>query len=781
MKRVLLVVVCLCMAQSAWSMTPDERAEYGRKLIEILPPVPTRADPTANSFKTWVEQSKALPPDFDALPKVNTMPDAFTFFDGKRKVTSAEDWKARREEIKQLFEKYVIGTMPPKPTLDKIVPVDPAAAAAAGPGRAGGLRGRGGAAPAEGTVTKIVDLYYGPNSEIVQRVTVNIPPGPGPFPVLMGGQAGITSRGYISCTIPSNVDNPPDIGKYYPEYTWGSMGKCAWSTRMVVDYLYTLPEVDKQHIAITGYSRGGKYATISAAWEDRIAAVVAGSTGVGGVLTWRQGSEKNIAESIESTTRMFPIWFTTGLRFFAGREDRLPVDGNLLVALVAPRSLLNLYGINDEVNSTWGNEQSHYNALKVYEFLGQPDRLSLLHPPGHHGANDQNATMNWLDIQFGKSTEKWTNDFLFPWSFDKWKQTSGESGDISRYAPHPANEPISGTGSEKDWNRRADLILGAVRSMLGVTPTNSTLEQNPVSNPGDPNIDDTPRWVIGRSIIEHGWTRQQAAGIATRDIRFGPGKIRGDLYYKEGTPEGTKLPTVVFLHGNSYPLGYMWVYRMDPHPIIALVNAGYAVLAFDQSGFGSRMNEAATFYEKYPKWSQMGRMIEDARAAVSAVQKDAICDPNKVYLFGYGLGGSVALHTAALEVKVKGVVSICGYTPMRTDTPDKNTGGIAQYSHERGIMPRLGFFIGQESRIPYDYHELIATIAPRPVYIFSPLLNRDATPADVHASVDQARKAYELYGAVASSKLVLDEPFDYFRLSGPAQDRIVEWMGKNMH
>ena len=34
--------------------------------------------------------------------------------------------------------------------------------------------------------------------------------------------------------------------------------------------------------------------------------------------------------------------------------------------------------------------------------------------------------------------------------------------------------------------------------------------------------------------------------------------------------------------------------------MIALVNAGYAVLAFDQAGFGSRMGEFAPFYKRHP-------------------------------------------------------------------------------------------------------------------------------------------------------------------------------------
>jgi len=207
-----------------------------------------------------------------------------------------------------------------------------------------------------------VDLHYGPESQIRTRVTVTIPPGTAPFPVLIGGGPDVTRNGYIACQIPSSVDAPPDIGRFYPGYDWASMAKVAWTAQMVVDYLYTVPEVDKQHIAITGYSRLGRWRR----WRQRstsgLRPALPGATGVGGVLAWRHGSEKNIGESIESTTRMFPIWFKTDFRFFSGREDRLPVDGNLLVDLIAPRSILMIYGLNDEVSNTWGNEQTYYHA-----------------------------------------------------------------------------------------------------------------------------------------------------------------------------------------------------------------------------------------------------------------------------------------------------------------------------------------------------------------------------------------------------------------------------------
>jgi len=290
---------------------------------------------------------------------------------------------------------------------------------------------------------------------------------------------------------------------------------------------------------------------------------------------------------------------------------------------------------------------------------------------------------------------------------------------------------------------------------------------------------DVPAWVIQRSLggtQEFGWFEAEANATASRPVTFGQG-VRGTLYYPATVAEGMKLPAVVWLHSYSYPLGYMWVYHRDLHPILALVKQGYAVLAYDQAGFGSRMNEAGPFMDRFPKWSLMGGMVEDARAAVDTLSRDPAIDGEQgVWLFGYSMGGMVALHTAALEPKVKGVLSVAGFTPMRTDTAEKGTGGLSRWSIDRPLVPRLGAFVGKEGEVPYDYDELLAAIAPRPVMVVAPQLDRDATPADVHEAVERARKVYSLYKA--AEKLGLDEPWDYNRLPTDMQDRAIEWMKK---
>lgn len=744
-------------------MSVEERRQYQENLEQILPTVP--------SFDEWLGKTGELPPDFDALPRVNSLPDPLTFVDGKRKVKTPADWRKRRAEIIKYYEMYDIGTIPPKPKLDRIVPVDPSQT---GSGNQGfGSRGAG--PPAEGSVTRTVDLVYGPKSQITNRITLTIPPGKGPFPVLIGGRPGITTRGYIACSMNQSVDPPsaPNIAKYYPGYTFGTMGQTAFTAQMIVDYLYTLPEVDKQCIAITGYSRTGKMAAIAAMLDERITACVAGSTGVGGVLAWRSAGERGAAEGIESTTRSFSAWFTPSLRFFTGREDRLPIDGNLLAATIAPRSLLSLYGLSDEVGNIYGNEQSYYSAEKVYQLLGVPERNSILHPPGHHGANDLNATMNWLDIQFGRSKEKWTNDFLFPWDYNQWRTNNKETVDLSKFPAQRGSDFPGNVSSIPDWETKSAAVCKSVEWMLG-SREGGQGGPDPAQRPRSDVVD----WAINRG-TSFGWLQPQKSKTEYRSFTFGEG-TRAELYYPTGTVANAKLPVVIWLHGYSYPMGYMWVYRQKPdlHPILALVEAGYAVVGFDQTGHGSRTSEFATFYERFPHWSRLGRMVADTRAIMDALQKEDIVDTNRIYLYGYSMGGIVAMHTAALDSRVKGVVSICGFTPMRTDTAARGTGGLARYSVNLPLLPRLGFFIGHEAQIPYDYNELLGVIAPRPVYVLQPELDRDATPAEVKTAVEQATKIYSLYKA--ADKLVLDEPWDYNRLPEATQDRIIKWMGENM-
>jgi len=755
----------------------QQRRQYLENLLQILPEVP--------AFNEWLNRTGELPPDFDALPRINDLPDPLKFFDG-RPVRNAAEWRARRLEIGHLYQQYQLGTFPPNPKINRAILVDE-------------TRGKG-------YVIRNLRLEFGPQSKGTLRIRLIIPDGRGPFPVLMcnnltGWGPALVRRYYISCGYAANdfMDDAASLAALYPEYTFARLPRRAWAAGVVLNYIETLPQVDRKRIGIYGYSRDGKVATIAAAFDERISAVIAGSTGVGGVLPWRMAGESRFAESIESSTRMFPSWFLMSLRFFCGREDRLPIDANLLVAMIAPRACLIEYGLNDQVSNAYGDERTYESALKVYKLLGHPERLSIFRLPGFHGANDEEADLDWLDIQFGRSNRVWNNDRMFAWNFDEWRGKTHEVVNVNRYPERGLDDILTGQDgtiiqSIAAWEAKAEEVRKSIKWMLGSEPPmmppdtgesefvkrfRARMEAQRESrtfNPGQvtPRIDE---WVIQNGGAAYGWLEPQKSQTVSRSLNFGY-NVRGDLYYPRNTNANAKLPVVIWLHGFSYPLGYMWVYHDALHPILALVQAGYAVLAYDQSGFGARMSEAGPFYERYPLWSHMGRLVEDVRTAIDALQSDALVDDERIYIFGYCLGGMVALYAAALDNRVRGLVSSCGFTPMRTDTLNKGTGGVARYCYQQGLIPRLGFFVGQERRIPYDFHEVMGAIAPRPLLVVEPLLDRDGDPADVRLAVEEAKKVYGLYSA--TENLVLWEPWDYNRLPNSLQDQIINWMRNSL-
>jgi len=771
------LLLCLVPAFSG-AMSLAERRAYRDKLLEIIPEV--------DAFNAWLAETDELPPDFDALPRMNQLPDAFRFLAGQR-VETPTDWQARRAEILALFEKYAFGTFPPRPEIHHV--------------------------DVEETTEpeyrrREVVLHLGPEGQVQYAFNMVLPSGDGPFPVLMTpGRADLSvliRRGTIGLSYPGNdFNNGADavLTALYPGNDLAALPARAWGATIVLDYLETVPEVDMDAIGIYGYSRDGKQAAIAGAIDERIDVVLAGSTGVGGTLPYRLAGERNQAESIESTTRMFPSWFHPRLRFFSGRVDRLPVDGNLLVALIAPRACLIHYNRNDEVGNTYGNEAAWRAARRVYAWLGAADKVGIMRQPGFHSSGfDLERGLDFMDIALGRSAAAWHNDEMFPWDFDDWRKQSGETLDPKKYLIQSEATLLTRGGITIDspqlWDTRAQSIRDKVRAMLGDRPPYVTVptrgfsgfggtrrrgdrsEQPPGVRALEParTEPDVPGWVINRNSIEFGWRDPDRSAVRAKTVRFGYGGVQGMLYTAQDAAENTKLPAVIWLHSYSYPIGYMWVYRRATHPVLALAQQGYAVLAFDQSGFGERMDETRTFYDRYPHWSRMGRMVEDVQKAVDALQQEPQVDPDRIVVLGYSMGGMVGLHAAALDPRIKGLVAISGFTPMRTDTVDTGTGGIARYSHERGLIPRLGFFIGAEARIPYDYDELMAAIAPRPVMIIAPKFDRDANAKDVHTAVERARDVYALYDA--ESSLTLYEPWDYTRLPAGTQETIIEWMNK---
>jgi pimeloyl-ACP methyl ester carboxylesterase len=388
-----------------------------------------------------------------------------------------------------------------------------------------------------------------------------------------------------------------------------------------------------------------------------------------------------------------------------------------------------------------------------------------LYRPGGHAtkAEDIENYFDWLDTQFGRRQLEAGHGRLFP-THPEWVQNSNEHWDPQQYQTASLQGLLVSAGGNPiltpdDWKAKRQDILMRVAWGLGAAPPRAEgLAETYGAEPA------TVAAMVNRA--------QVPAGIAKRSITFG-NYVAGDLYFPAGGEiSGHRLPVVIWLHPISTANGYIAGYRRGEPFQFTLARAGFAVFAFDQIGNGQRIEEVRKFYDRYPHWSLMGRTVQDVRAAVDVLRRTEFLDPQRILVAGYATGGMAALYAAALDDRIAGVISVAGFTPMRLDTADKGTGGIARWSHWLPLLPRLGAFIGQETRIPYDFHEIIAAIAPRPAVIMTPQVDYQSTAADILVCLNEARKVYELLKA--DQTLALFVANDYNRFSPELQEQVLD-------
>ncbi|MGC6398987.1 alpha/beta hydrolase family protein [Sphingomonas sp. FW199] len=150
---------------------------------------------------------------------------------------------------------------------------------------------------------------------------------------------------------------------------WGTLGAWAWGISRVVDYLETDKTVDAKRIAITGVSRLGKTVLWAGARDTRIAAVIASVSGEGGAAISRRIYGETIAHYVAPSR--YPYQFAANYARYAAEPASAPMDGNLLIALLAPRPLLLQTGSTDNWSDPKGEFLAAVDASRVYTLLGK--------------------------------------------------------------------------------------------------------------------------------------------------------------------------------------------------------------------------------------------------------------------------------------------------------------------------------------------------------------------------------------------------------------------------
>jgi len=124
-------------------------------------------------------------------------------------------------------------------------------------------------------------------------------------------------------------------------------------------------------------------------------------------------------------------------------------------------------------------------------------------------------------------------------------------------------------------------------------------------------------------------------------------RLSGDLFLPDGLQSGETRAGILLCHGYT---GVRNLYL--PDTANALTEAGYVVLTFDYKGWGDSDGPKS-------RLSPYGRVI-DSQAALTFLGAQAMVDAERLGIYGTSYGGATVVWTAAIDPRVKAVVSVVG-------------------------------------------------------------------------------------------------------------------------
>jgi hypothetical protein len=487
-------------------------------------------------------------PDFGHLPIVRPLPDAFRSVDGSRD-SSFPKWEQRRNEIKAAIERYEIG---PKPDcLDCTITAKYMPPAA------------GAEATARGKLTVVV-TRKGRSLTLTSGVSLPLPTaGAGPYPVLIAmtfmEAAGGPNYGRLPASVFSGLPvatvdfvhnqtaaysrtNPSDhrsdpFYQLYPELCAGvctgpsNSGEYAawsWGVSRLIDGMILASKqkenplpIDTGRLAVTGCSYAGKMALFAGAFDERIALTIAQENGGGGAASWRVSRTIEPQGSVENIDDTNYDWFSGEMKQFAGDNVyKLPTDHDELMAMVAPRALLET-GNSDYY---WLSNRSNYVSARatqrIYKTFGIGDRFGFYIDGGH-------AHCGTLPVE-APALASFVNRFLLGHASEKTDVEVHPFPDLdySRWTAWWGGNRKEDPTFPNTWNTGASIVM----------PMEKGLKAMPI-HPGD--------------VVKGGYQVQIPGVHPEATVTFGSGSVQADV----GCPDGTSyVLTVPMTAGQSYSI-----------------------------------------------------------------------------------------------------------------------------------------------------------------------------------------------------------------------------------
>ena len=273
------------------------------------------------------------------------------------------------------------------------------------------------------------------------------------------------------------------------------------------------------------------------------------------------------------------------------------------------------------------------------------------------------------------------------------------------------------------WEKKRADILDRVQSIMGPLP-------------GDEKRCDLDV-VIGEEVDCDTYVRRLISYQSEPDSRT-PAYL---LIPKKALKDGISCPTVLCPHPTHAQDGFKTVVGLSDKP-----NRAYAS-ELAERGFVTLAPSYPLLANYQPDWRALGyesgsmKAIWDNMRVLDVLETLPFVAPGKVGSIGHSLGGHNSIYTAVFESRIGVVVSSCGLDSY----VDYKDGDLTGWTSDR-YMPKLKDYVNRQQDIPFDFHDLVAALAPRPCLIAAPYDDSNFKWQSVDVIAQAAKRVYTLYG-----------------------------------
>ena len=208
-----------------------------------------------------------------------------------------------------------------------------------------------------------------------------------------------------------------------------------------------------------------------------------------------------------------------------------------------------------------------------------------------------------------------------------------------------------------------------------------------------------------------------------------------------------KAPGVLALHGTNMEIGHGSIVGIG-----AIKNRGYAP-ELAERGYVVLAPNYPVMAKYQPDLKALGwesgtlKAVWDNIRGLDLLESLPYVAGKKFGAVGHSLGGHNSVYTAVHDPRVVAVVSSCGLDSY----VDYMGGDPAKWDPEKGwcqtrYMLKLANYKGRLEEIPIDFHELIATLAPRHMLIIAPTMDGNFRADSVDRVAKAATAIYQLPG-----------------------------------